>query len=325
MKAVVIEEYGDPKVLRLKTVKKPEPGKNQVLIRVAAASVNFADIMTRKGEYHGTIGLPLIPGIDVAGVVERVGAEVCGIKENDMVMAFSACGAYAEYALADEIFTFPVPKGLDLDSAAAIPVVVFTSYNLLHTAGKLSKGETVLIHGAAGGIGTTAIQIARHAGARAIIGTVGSDEKIETAKQAGADIVVNYRKENFSKITNEATGGKGADVILDPSGGNIFNLSIDCLAMYGRIVNFNNASGTGGTVNTKQLHASCRAVLGFSLGTTLRNRPEMIRQTAVNIIPMLETGKIRLWISGAYPIEEASKIHKLIESRKTVGKFLIKP
>ncbi|MFT9497425.1 quinone oxidoreductase family protein [Anaerosolibacter sp.] len=325
MKAIVIEEFGGPEVLRLKDIDVPKVEANQVLIRVAAASVNFADIKTRKGEFHGAGKPPVIPGLDAAGVVESVGSNVKTIQKGDRVIAFPGKGSYAEYIVADERLTFPIPDSIDFDTAAASPLVTFTTYNLLHQVGRMRAGESVLIHVAAGGIGTTAIQIAKLLGAKQIIGTVGSDEKIQVAKQVGADLVINYRKQSFSKVVNEATDGKGVDVILDSVGGDNFNESLECLAMYGRIVNFNSSSGSGGTVNTKQLHGSCRAVLGFSIATTLKQRPEMIQETAKQVLPMLAQGKIKIVISGTYPLEDAGKVHELIESRQTVGKILLKP
>ena len=325
MKAIVIEEFGGPEVLKLKEIDIPKVEANQVLIRVAVASVNFADIKTRKGEYHGAGKPPIIPGLDVAGVVEVVGSNVRSIKKGDRVIAFPSNGSYAEYTVADEKLTFPIADSMDFDMAAASPLVTFTTYNMLNQVARMKSGESVLIHVAAGGIGTTAIQMAKLLGAKQIIGTVGSDEKKSVAMNVGADLVINYNKESFSKVVNEATNGKGVDVILDSVGGDNFNESLECLAMYGRLVNFNSSSGSGGTVNTKQLHASCRAVLGYSLGTTLRNRPDMVQDTAEQVLPLLEQGKIKIVVSGTYPLEEAQRVHELIESRQSVGKFLLKP
>ncbi|MCF8025024.1 MAG: zinc-binding dehydrogenase [Desulfobacteraceae bacterium] len=325
MKAIVIQEFGGPEVLKVQNMDPSQLAEHQVLIRIHAASVNFADIMTRQGAYHAAMQPPLTPGLDAAGVVEQVGSQVRSIKEKDRVIAFPAGGSYAEYAVADERLTFVIPETLDFESAAASPVVAFTSYNLLQSVGGLKPEETLLIHGAAGGIGTTVIQMARLMGAKQIVGTVGSDEKIPPARQAGADLVINYRKQRFSEIANEATNGQGADLILDPVGGNTFQESLACLAMFGRIVNFNNSGGEGGTVNTRQLHASCRSVLGFSLGTTLRHRPEMVQETAKPVLSMLGEKHVRPFIWGVYPLESAGKAHELIESRETIGKLLLKP
>jgi NADPH2:quinone reductase len=325
MKAIVIQEFGDPGVLRVQEVDRPQINEHQVLIRVHAASVNFADTMARRGIYHGAKEPPFIPGIDVAGVVAKTGSNVQWVKENDRVIAFPVAGSYAEYAVADEGLTFVIPEALDFDSAAACPVVAFTSYNLLQPVGRLKPGESILIHGAAGGIGTTAIQMARQMGAKRILGTVGSDAKFAAARQAGADFLINYNKEDFSEAVNDATEGRGVDVVLDPVGGDTFHKSMACLAMFGRIVNFNNSGGVGGTVNTLELHASCRSVLGFSLGTHIRHRAEVVQETAEHVLHLLGKGNVHLWIEGVYPLEEAGEVHSLIESRQTVGKLLLKP
>ncbi|MEW9123479.1 MAG: NADPH:quinone oxidoreductase family protein [Thermotaleaceae bacterium] len=324
MRAIVIEEFGGPEVLTLKDMDIPKITEKEVLIRVAAASVNFADIKTRKGEYHGAGKPPLIPGIDVAGTVEEVGAEVTTLKKGDRVIAFPKKGSYAEYTVADEKLTYLIPDTIDFDTAAASPIVAFTSYNLLKQVGRLIVGESVLIHAAAGGIGTTAIQFAKLLGATKVIGTVSSDEKAAVARKMGADMVINYREGKFADKVNEATDGKGVDIILDSVGGEVFNESLNCLAMYGRIVNYNSSSGTGGTVNTKQIHPTCRSVLGYSIGTTQKHRPESLQETAKHVIPLLEQGKINFLISETYPLEEAPKAHQAIESRKSVGKILLK-
>ncbi len=325
MKAIVIEKFGGPEVLTLKDIEIPPIKSNQVLIRVAAAAVNFADIKTRKGEFHGASKPPVIPGLDVAGTVEAVGDEVMTLKKGDRVIAFPNNGSYAEYTIADERLTFPISDAIDFENAAASPLVTFTTYNLLNQVARIRTGESVLVHVAAGGIGTTAIQMAKLLGAGKVIGTVGSNEKISVAQKVGADIVINYREGSFADKVKEMTGGKGVDIVLDSVGGDVFNESLECLAMYGRIVNFNSSSGTAGTVDTKQLHSSCRAVLGFSIATTIKQRPEMLKETADQVLPLIRDEKIKLVVSAVYPLVDAQKAHELIESRKSVGKILLKP
>lgn len=325
MKAIVIENFGGPDVLKIRDIERPKVGKGKILIKARGISVNFADIKTRKGDFHGAGNPPLIPGLDVAGVIEEVGEGVREFKVGDKVIAFPSNGSYAEYVLADEMLTFKISEDMDMDSAAASPLVLFTSHNLLSRVGRLSKGESVLIHAAAGGVGTTAIQMAKLLGAGIVIGTVGSDEKIQIAKDAGADFVINYRDESFSDKVKEYTNGNGADVILDSVGSDVFRESLDCLAMYGRLVNFNSSSGTPGTLNTKELHGSCRAVLGFSIGTTIKARPVILKETAKEVIPILESGKVKIMIGARFRLEDAKSAHELIESRKSTGKILLKP
>ncbi|MBM7609738.1 NADPH2:quinone reductase [Lysinibacillus composti] len=323
MKAVVINEFGGPEVLTYIEVDTPTIESNQVLIRVDATSVNFADIMTRQGKFHAAGKPPIIPGMDATGVIAEVGSEVQNLKVGQRVIAFPKTGSYAEYIVADENLAFVLPENVDYRKAAASPLVSFTSYKLLADVGRLVQGESVLIHAAAGGIGTTAIQLAKILGASRVIGTVGSENKISTALEAGADYVINYEQEDFVEKVNDLTGGKGVDVILDSIGGKVAEKSLDCLAMYGRLVNFGNASGEIGQVKTVDLHSSCRAVLGFSLGTTRNNRPELLRETAERVLEYLADGRLDIKIGNTFSIEEASEAHRLIESRQSVGKMVL--
>ncbi|HWJ78406.1 MAG TPA: quinone oxidoreductase [Niallia sp.] len=323
MKAVVINEFGGPEVLKYIEVETPTIESNQVLIRVDATSVNFADIMTRQGKFHAAGKPPIIPGMDATGVITEVGSEVQNLKVGQRVIAFPKTGSYAEYIVADENLAFVLPENVDYRKAAASPLVSFTSYKLLADVGRLVQGESVLIHAAAGGIGTTAIQLAKILGASRVIGTVGSESKISTALETGADDVINYEQEDFVEKVNELTGGKGVDVILDSIGGKVAEKSLDCLAMYGRLVNFGNASGEIGQVKTVDLHSSCRAVLGFSLGTTRNNRPELLRETAERVLEYLADGRLDIKIGNTFSIEEASEAHRLIESRQSVGKIIL--
>lgn len=325
MRAIVIEKFGGPEVLTVKDVEIPSIEKNEVLIKTKAVSVNFADIKTRTGNFHAAGKPPIIPGLDAAGIVEKVGEDVKDIKEGDRVIAFPKNGSYAEYIVADSVLVFKIPDSMDFNTAAASPLVAFTSYQLIKTVGRLEKGETILIHAAAGGIGTTAIQIAKHLGAGTIIGTVGSDEKMKIAKDAGADIVINYNKDDFKTVIEEKLGEQPVDVILDSVAGDVFQKSLECLAPYGRLVNFNSSSGKAGTLDTKELHSSCRAVLGFSMGTTIKKRPEMLKDIAKEVLPLLADNKVTMLINNTYSFEEASDAHRLLESRKSIGKNLLIP
>ncbi|CAM4182654.1 Zinc-binding dehydrogenase [Bacillus manliponensis] len=206
MKAIVVTAFGGPEVMVYTDVPMPKIEAHQVLIRVVATSVNFADIKSRYGK-KGNMKLPYIPGIDVTGVVEQVGSAVTHIQVGQRVIAFPSGGSYAEYVTADEHLTFVLPGEIDFVTAAACPIVSFTSYNLLANIARLQRGETVLIHAAAGGVGTTAIQLARLLGASKIIGTVGSEEKKQIALEAGADDVICYKDEDFlTTPTAQAVG-----------------------------------------------------------------------------------------------------------------------
>ncbi len=324
MKAAVITEFGGPEVLKIIEMDRPSIGNTEVLVKVVATSVNFADIKARVGHYHGTGHPPFIPGLDAAGIVEEVGAEVQHINVGDRVIAFPKTGSYAEYIVADDALTFVIPDKLDFDIAAACPTVAFTSYTLLANVATLQAGETVLIHAAAGGIGTTAIQLAKLLGAGLVIGTVGNKAKISAAIDAGADHVICYESEDFAEKVNELTDGNGADVILDSISGWVTKKSIDCLAYYGRLVNFGIANGdVPGIVKSTDLHSSCRSILGFSLGTTRKKRPHLLRDMSQKVLPYLADGRLQMKISAQYSLEEAALAHELVESRQSTGKVLL--
>ncbi|MDR7317072.1 NADPH:quinone oxidoreductase family protein [Brevibacillus nitrificans] len=322
MKAVVVTALGGPEHMQVADVEKPVPNPKQVLIRVEKTSVNFADIKSRYGK-KGAGKLPFVPGLDAAGVIEQVGSEVQRFQPGQRVIAFPANGTYAEYVVAGEALTFAIPDSMDFDTAAASPVVSFTSYKLLADVARLSLGETVLIHAAAGGIGTTAIQLAKLLGAGKVIGTVGTKSKAAIALEAGADHVICNDTEDFAEKVNELTGGAGADVILDSISGAVSERSMDCLAWYGRLVHFGNASGEVGAIRTIDLHASCRSVLGFSFGTTRAKRPELLQDTAEKVLPLLADGRLQIRIGKRFSLEEAADAHAWVESRQSTGKVLL--
>ncbi|MBO1626809.1 quinone oxidoreductase family protein [Bacillus arachidis] len=323
MKAIVVTAFGGPETMKYTEVDMPIFNEKQVLIRVIATSVNFADIKSRYGK-KGNGKLPFIPGIDAAGIVEQVGSDVKNIRVGQRVIAFPLTGSYAEYVVANANLTFVLPDEVDFTTAAACPVVSFTSYNLLANVARLQQGESVLIHAAAGGIGTTAIQLAKILGAGKIIGTVGSEAKKKIALEAGADHVICYQNEDFVKKVNELTNGEGANVILDSISGTISEKSLECLAYYGRLVHFGNASSEIGTFRTKDLHASCRSILGFSFGTTRKKRPQLLRHTADQVFHYLRDGSLQIEIGKRFTLQDAGKAHEWVESRKSTGKIILK-
>ncbi|AZV66045.1 quinone oxidoreductase [Bacillus cereus] len=322
MKAIVVTSFGGPEVMKYTDVDIPAISEDQVLIRVVATSVNFADIKSRYGK-KGNKALPFIPGIDAAGIVERVGSQVKNIHPGQRVIAFPQNGSYAEYVVANENLTFVLPDEVDFQTAAACPIVSFTSYNLLANVARLQQGESVLIHAAAGGIGTTAIQLAKRLGAGTVIGTVGSEVKRKIALNAGADYVICHQDEDFVKKVNELTNGEGVDVILDSISGTVSEKSLNCLAYYGRLIHFGNASGEIGNFQTKDLHASCRSILGFSFGTTRKKRPELLQETANEVFRYLRDGSLKVKATKFFPLQDAGKAHEWVESRKSTGKVIL--
>ncbi|KMN45021.1 MULTISPECIES: quinone oxidoreductase family protein [Bacillus] len=322
MKAIVVTSFGGPEVMKYTDVGIPTISENQVLIRIVATSVNFADIKSRYGK-KGNKAFPFIPGIDAAGVVERVGSHVKNIYPGQRVIAFPQNGSYAEYVVANENLTFVLPDEVDFQTAAACPIVSFTSYNLLANVARLQKDEAVLIHAAAGGIGTTAIQLAKLLGAGKVIGTVGSEAKRKIALDAGADYVICNQNEDFVEKVNDLTNGEGVNVILDSISGTVSERSLDCLAYYGRLVHFGNASGEVGNFRTKDLHASCRSILGFSFGTTRKKRPESLKETANQVFRYLRDGSLLIKATKSFPLQDAGKAHEWVESRQSTGKVIL--
>lgn len=323
MYAITVSEFGGPEVLKYVEVTKPLVKPNHLLIKVEATSVNFADIKARYGNKDRQP--PFIPGLDVAGTVVEVGEGGEGFQVGQRVIAFPQGGSYAEYVVAHTNLTFEIPATVDFTTAAACPIVSFTSYKLLADVGRMTHGDTVLIHAAAGGIGTTAIQLAKLLGASTVIGTVSKEEKVATALEAGADFAINTSRENFVEKVLEITQEKGVDLILDSIGGRVTEQSLLCLAKYGRLVNFGNASGETATIQTTDLTASCRSILGFSFGTTRKHRPETVRDTAKKVFEFLENGSLKIVIGEKFPLEEAGKAHKLMEERGSTGKILLIP
>ncbi|CAH2461932.1 MULTISPECIES: quinone oxidoreductase family protein [Bacillus] len=322
MKAIVVTSFGGPEVLKYTDMDIPTISDNQVLIRVVATSVNFADIKSRYGK-KGNKALPFIPGIDAAGIVEHVGSHVKNIYPGQRVITFPQNGSYAEYVVANENLTFVLPDEVDFQTAAACPIVSFTSYNLLANVARLQQGESVLIHAAAGGIGTTAIQLAKLLGAKKVIGTVGSEAKRKIALDAGADYVICHQDEDFVERVDQLTNGEGVNIVLDSISGTVSERSLDCLAYYGRLVHFGNASGEVGSFQTKDLHASCRSILGFSFGTTRKKRPELLQETANQVFRYLRDGSLQIKTTKSFPLQDAGKAHEWVESRQSTGKVIL--
>jgi NADPH:quinone reductase len=320
MKAIVIEQFGAPDVLQLKEREAPQPNPDQIAIKVSVTSVNFADTMWRTGRPGAKV--PFTPGLDCAGTVAAVGANVRDFKVGQRVAAFADGGSYAEIALARPVLSYAIPDGVSDEDACGL-VVLVTAWNLLTLAGRLAAGESVLVHAAAGGVGSTAIQLARHMGAKKIVATVGNMEKAEYARKCGADVVLSA--DDFASGTKDATEGRGVDIILDSVAGAGFPMSLEVLAPFGRYVNFGNAGGAPGTVQTNQLHATNRAAIGYSSGHYRAARPEALRPAVEGTYQAIAEKKLKVLVSKTYPLREAADAHRYIESRKSFGKILLKP
>ncbi|KQU63533.1 quinone oxidoreductase [Bacillus sp. Leaf406] len=322
MRAVVVKEYGDVTGMYVEEVDRPVPGAGEVLVRVVKTSVNFADIKARRGGKGNK--LPFIPGLDAAGIVEEIGEGCRNVSVGQRVICFPDNGSYAEYVIAREVLVVPIPDEMNMTVAAASPVVSFLSHRLLTDVARMKKGESVLIHAAAGGVGTTAASLAKQLGAGLVIGTVGSEGKAQVARKAGVDEIILYKEIDFARRVNELTNGEGVDIVLDSISGEVTERSLTCLAPYGRLVHFGNAGGPPGNIQTIDLHSTCRSILGFSLGTTRKKRPETLQETAEAVIPMLTSGRLTVDVGHEFSLDEIRETHVLMENRGSKGKIVIR-
>ncbi|WP_030550074.1 quinone oxidoreductase family protein [Streptomyces exfoliatus] len=322
MRAVEFQEYGGPEVLKVVRAEIPEPGPGQVAIDTAYAGVNFADLKARAEGYR-VESLPFVPGLEVSGRIRAVGPGVEGLRPGQEVAALVGAGAYAEVVVADAVTVFPLPEGMDLRTAAALPTVLPTAYALLHEVGRLRAGESVLVHGAAGGIGTAVGQLARAAGAGAVYGVVSSAAKAEHALAYGYDEV--FVGDSFPEDVRRATGGRGVDLLLDPVGGDTLRRGLDALAVFGRLVSFGNASGAAPwQVGQPELYPEGRSVAGFSILALARSAPEALRSLTERAFGAVTDGIVKLPVTAEFPLSEAPAAHALMGGRTSTGKLLLR-
>ncbi len=326
MRAWQVHELGDPwEVLKLEEVEEPEPGPGEVVVEVEAAALNFFDTLLCRGEYQERPELPFTPGGEATGTIIAVGEGV-DLEEGLRVIATPfPSGGYAEkVTVPAQGGIFPIPDTMPPEAAAALHVAYQSAFFGLHRRANLSEGETVLVHAGAGGVGSAAIQIARAAGAR-VISTAGGDEKVEICRKLGAEIAVDYEQENFVDAVKEATEGRGADVIFDPVGGDVFDLSRRCVAFEGRIVIVGFTGGRIAEAPTNHLLVKNYSVVGLHWGLYNKKSPELITETHDALIQLYEEGKIDPLIFETVPFEEVPQKLELLSTRKTYGKLITKP
>ena len=323
MTAIAIKAPGGPEVLVPEERAVPTPAATEVLVRVRAAGVNRPDVMQRKGQYPPPPGAPDIPGLEIAGEVVAIGDKVKRWKIGDKVCALVSGGGYAEYCVTDEATALAVPKGFSFTDAAALPETFMTVWHNVFERGALKPGETVLIHGGSSGIGTTAIMLAKQFGAKVIV-TAGSPEKCEACRKLGADVAIDYNKEDFVAATKQATGGKGAELILDMIGGDYVDRNFEAAAVEGRIVQIATQKGPKVTVDLRRLMLKRLT----HTGSTLRARPvadkaAIARAIEAKVWPLLESGKLRPVIDSTYPLDKAADAHARMETSLHVGKIIL--
>jgi NADPH2:quinone reductase len=323
MTAIGIPVPGGPDALKPEPRPVPKPGATEVLVRVAAAGVNRPDIMQRLGGYPPPPGAPDIPGLEIAGEVVAAGGKVARWRVGDQVCALVPGGGYAEYCVADETNALPVPKGLSLIEAGALPETFFTVWYNVMQRGALKRGETILIHGGSSGIGTTAIMLARALGARVIV-TAGSAEKCEACRKLGADVAVNYKSEDFVAATKAATGGRGADLILDMIGGEYVARNYDAAAVDGRIAQIATQAGATATVDVRLLMIKRLTHMGSTLRPqSVAAKAAIARGLLEGAWPLIEAGKIKPVIDSTFPLVDAAKAHARMESSVHIGKIVL--
>ncbi len=325
MAAIAIDHPGGPDVLRLTTRPVPQPGPDEILIRVAAAGVNRPDVFQRKGAYPPPKGASDLPGLEVAGHVAALGSQVTRHAIGDAVTALLSGGGYADYALAPAGSALPVPSGFSLVEAAALPETVFTVWHNVFERGQLKAGETLLVHGGSSGIGTTAIQLATARGAR-VIATCGSAAKAEACLGLGAVRAINYRDEDFVAATLEATGGRGADVILDMVGGDYVARNIAAAAEDGRIVQIAFLEGSKVTIDAQRLLMRRLTWTGSTLrARSVAFKAELASAVFREVWPLMEAGALRPLIDSTFPLAEAAEAHRRMESSGHIGKIVLTP
>jgi NADPH:quinone reductase len=323
MTAIEIKAFGAPEMLvpGVRPVPAPQPG--HVLIKVAAAGVNRPDVVQRQGNYPPPKGITDIPGLEVAGEIVALGADVRDWKVGDKVCALVAGGGYAQFVEAPAVQCLPIPRGFSMVEAAAIPETFFTVWVNLFDRGKLKAGETVLIHGGSSGIGTTAIQVAKAFGAR-VFATAGSAEKCKACEQLGAERAINYREEDFVKVAKELTGGTGVNLIIDIVAGDYIAKNLETLAVEGRLVQVGVQKGQKAEVPVRYIMLKRLTWTG----STLRARPihekgEIAKALKQNIWPLFESGKIKPVIYKTLPMAQAADAHKLMEASTHIGKLVL--
>jgi tumor protein p53-inducible protein 3 len=324
MKAIVVTEPGGTENLRLAEVPDPELRDGHVLVDVKATALNRADLLQRRGAYPPPKGETDILGLECAGVVVQVGADVGSFRPGDRVMALLPGGGYAERVVVHEKMAIPIPPRLSFEEAAAIPEAFLTAREALFTLGRIHAGGTVLIHAAAGGVGSAAVQLAKKAGAR-VVATAGSADKLAKVQDLGADTLVNYRTEDFAEVTLAVTEKKGADVVLDFIGASYFSKHLSCLTVGGRLVVIGMMGGTHAELNLAQLLMRRLQILGL----VMRSRPLTdkiaITQTFIReSLPFLADGSLRPIVDCVLPLAEAAKAHDRMEANENFGKIVLK-
>jgi len=323
MRAITVRSYGESDVLEVGDVEPTQPGPGEVRIDVRAIGVNFAEIMQRRGDYFGGPEPPYVPGAEAAGTIDAVGEGVDRAL-GDRVAAISGTGAYAEHVVVSTDKVINIPNSMDFTAAAGFPVQFLTAHTVLFEWGALESTERVLIHAAAGGVGTAAVQLASNAGAE-VFGTASTNEKLALADRLGCDHLINYEQQDFSDRIEQLTDSRGVDLVLDGVGGEVLDASVTALAPFGRIVTYGVASGEGVQLDPRRVFFENRSILGFHLGHALEHDPGRVEPSISELSDLLQSGALDVVVGRKFPLENAAAAHEYIEQRRSSGKVVLIP
>src|SRR3989454_10942399 len=323
MRAVICRAWGDVEDLTVEDIAPPRPGPGEVLIAVKATAVNYADALMVAGRYQTRPPLPFSPGLETAGIVMQCGEGVTRFTPGDRVMAILAYGGFAEQALADEAETFPIPDAMPFDEAGAFPIAYISSHVAIRWQGRLAAGETLLVLGAAGGVGLTAVEIGKAMGARVIAGA-STAEKLAVAQEHGADALINYTAESLTERVMSLTNGAGVDVCFDPVGGDLFDAALSSLGWGGRILLVGFVGGVP-QIPANRLLVKHRAALGSSLRYFRWHAPDKLRRSVEELLGWYGEGKLRPCITHRVPLERSVEAIRLLTDRKAHGKVVVVP
>jgi NADPH:quinone reductase len=325
MKQIMVNEFGGPEKLISHDVPMPSVGDGQILIKVEASGVNFADGMQRRNQYVFPVTLPYLPGYEVAGIVTELGKGVENISVGDRVVAMLPnSGGYAQYAVTASYLAAVIPPTISVQESLALQVQGLSAYLMLKDGAKLQAGQTVLIQAAAGGVGTLLVQIAKQMGAGKIIATASNAEKLALAKSLGADELINYTESDWVQKVKDATGGKGVDLIIDSTGGEILRNSFNCLAPFGRLITFGNPTGGSTSFEAYTLVNDNHILQGFGLASYFE-KPDLMQEAYQYLFSQVATGKLKVHIGQTFPLKDAAEAHSQMENRKTTGKTVLIP
>jgi len=323
MKAVVITTPGDADVLQIQDVDDPQLNDDEVLIKISATALNMADTVQRRGLYPPPKGAPPYPGLECSGVIEAVGKDVQSWKVGDEVCALLAGGGYAEKVAVPSGHVLPVPKGISLQEAAALPEAVCTVWSTVFMTSHLSSGESILVHGGSSGIGTIAIQIAKYYGARVFV-TAGNEEKLKCCKELGADVTINYKTEDFVARIKDETRGNGVDVILDIMGGSYLQRNLNALGLDGRLFIIGAQGGIVTDINLSIMFAKRLTIQAASLRfRSVKEKEQIISEVHKHVWPAFEEEKVKPVIHKLLPLSQATEAHRIMESSTHIGKILL--